>query len=768
MRYLTAFLLLGLAPLHAQGTSTDYDRAKELGRRANSLVTNPAVQIRWAADGKTAFVRLDGKLRAVDLVTGKSREVTEDDVTAAKVSQKEVPVVEFKNQRSHANGAPEELTIENATSEALDVKWVDLQGHPQSYGTIQPGKNWTQQTYAGHAWSLTDREGKPFAMVMTPSYSGTARITSKPAREPMADRMRSPDGKLEARQEGASLNLRETGEGHATAALSTAPNGERFNPGVEWAPDSRHLIAYRGRTITERQITLVESSPTDQVQPKYHTIPYPKPGDEIQQSFPKLFDAVIRREIPVDTKLFPNPWSISEGAWSADGAEYSFLYNQRGHQLMRLIGIRASDGQVRVIHEETSDTFIDYSGKTWLKRLPATRELLWASERDGWNHLYLIDEVSGKVKCQVTKGEWNVRSVESVDVAKRSVVFRAMGIIPGQDPYYFHFARVNFDGSGLTLLTKSDGTHHVDFSPDEKFLVDTWSRVDQPPVTELRRATDGGLVCELCRNDDAGLQKTGWSRPERFSAKGRDGKTDIYGVIVKPSNFDPSKHYPVIENIYSGPHDFFVPKSFYPWMGMNSLAELGFIVVQVDGMSTNWRGKVFHDVAWKNLMDAGLPDHIAWLKAAAQTRPWMDLSKVGIYGGSAGGQNSLSAILHHGDFYKVCVSDCGCHDNRMDKVWWNEAWMGWPVDESYARNSNVTDAAKLQGKLMLVVGELDHNVDPSSTMQVVNALEKADKDFELLIVTGSDHGAAETPYGQRRRADFFVRNLLGVEPGRRP
>ena len=335
--------------------------------------------------------------------------------------------------------------------------------------------------------------------------------------------------------------------------------------------------------------------------------------------------------------------------------------------------------------------------------------------------------------------------------------------MPGQDPYYIHFCRVNFDGSGLTVLTAGDGTHQADFSPDRKFFVDVWSRVDAAPVTELRRSSDGKLVCTLEQADITRLQKAGWEQPERFVAKGRDGVTDIYGVIFRPTHFDPKKKYPVVEHIYAGPQDSFAPKAFKPFYGQQEIAELGFIVVQMDGMGTSNRSKKFHDVCWKNLADAGFPDRILWIKAAAAKRPEMDLSRVGIYGGSAGGQDAMRALLDHGDFYKVSVADCGCHDNRMDKIWWNEQWMGWPVDESYARSSNVEDAWKLQGKLLLMVGELDHNVDPASTMQVVNALEKAGKDFEMLIITGSDHGSAETPYGKRRRADFLVRNLLGGE-----
>ncbi|HZN66446.1 MAG TPA: S9 family peptidase, partial [Tepidisphaeraceae bacterium] len=249
--------------------------------------------------------------------------------------------------------------------------------------------------------------------------------------------------------------------------------------------------------------------------------------------------------------------------------------------------------------------------------------------------------------------------------------------------------------------------------------------------------------------------------PHRFVAKGRDGVTDIYGIIHRPRDFDPSRRYPVIESIYAGPQSAHVPKSFRARHGQQRLADRGLIVVQIDGMGTSHRSKQFHDVCWKNLGDAGLPDRIAWMKAASAKHPEMDLSRVGVYGGSAGGQNALGALLFHGDFYDAAVADCGCHDNRMDKVWWNEQWMGWPVGPEYAASSNVTHAHKLQGKLMLIVGELDRNVDPASTMQVANALVRADKDFDLLVIPGAGHGAGSGPYGRRRTEEFFVRHLLG-------
>jgi dipeptidyl aminopeptidase/acylaminoacyl peptidase len=399
-----------------------------------------------------------------------------------------------------------------------------------------------------------------------------------------------------------------------------------------------------------------------------------------------------------------------------------------------------------------------------IRYLEDSNELIWMSERDGWNHLYLYDTAAGQVKNQITKGEWVVRGVDRVDDEKRQIWFRAGGIRPGQDPYYIHYARINFDGTGLTIFTEGNGNHQALFSPDGKYLVDTWSRVDMAPVVEVRNSADGKKVLELERGDMSALVASGWQIPERFVAKARDGATDIYGVVFRPTNFEPAKKYPVVEQIYAGPQGSFVPKAFSAAHGPQSMAELGFILVQIDGMGTNNRSKAFHDVCWKNLADAGFPDRILWMKAAAAKYPYMDLTRVGIYGGSAGGQNAVGGLLLHPDFYKVGAADCGCHDNRMDKVWWNEQWMGYPVGPHYAEQSNVTLAPRLKGKLLLIVGELDTNVDPASTMQVVKALIKANKDFDLLVVPGGGHGAGGSPYGRRKQRDFFVRNLLHVEP----
>jgi dipeptidyl aminopeptidase/acylaminoacyl peptidase len=397
----------------------------------------------------------------------------------------------------------------------------------------------------------------------------------------------------------------------------------------------------------------------------------------------------------------------------------------------------------------------------WLEK---TDELIYVSERDGWRHLYLIDAQGGAK--QITKGEYVVRGIEQIDEEKRQIWFRASGQNPKQDPYFVHYYRVNFDGTGLTALTEGNGTHALQYSPDRKYIIDTWSRVDMPVVNELRRASDGKLVCKLEEADISELKSAGWQAPEVFVAKGRDGKTDIWGIICRPRNFDPQKRYPVIEQIYAGPQGSYVPKSFSASRRFSAFTDLGFIVVQMDGMGTANRSKAFHDVCWKNLKDAGFPDRILWHKAAAAKYPYYDISRVGIYGHSAGAQNAAGALLFHPDFYKVAVASCGCHDNRMDKASWNEQWLGYPVGPHYSECSNIDNAGRLRGKLFLIVGELDTNVPPESTMRFADALIKAGKDFDLLVVPGAGHSIGGA-YGERRRQDFFVRHLLGVEPSDR-
>ena len=695
---------------------------------------------------------------------------------------------------SFETGVETDLTFENRLKEAVNLFWIDPNGIRVSYGTLRPGQIRQQHTFAGHVWLATSLNGSNvFGAFEAETTPDTAIVDGRPndAGRPQTGRgdepgfareAQAPDGKWAAIVRDDNLFLRDLESGaetqltfDASPTNSYARNNEGrrdiemdYNladppmpvPEVYWSPDSKHLVAMRYKRGTQRRVYLVESSPEDQLQPKLASYPYLKPGDDVPYSKPHLFDVAVKKEIPVDDALFANPWSISDLRWNTDSARFTFLFNQRGHQALRVLAVDAKTGAVKPIVDEESKTFIDYSGKYFCEYLDDTGEIIWMSERDGWNHLYLYDENSGTVKNQITKGEWVVRKVDWIDREKRQVWFEAGGIVPGQDPYYLQFCRVNFAGTGLTVLTRDDGTHTAQFSPDHRWLIDTWSRVDAPPVNELRNCADGSLVCKLETADAGELLASGWKPPERFVAKGRDGVTDIYGIILRPRNFNPKKKYPVIEDIYAGPQDSYVPENFHVSYPPQTLANLGFIVVQIDGMGTDNRSKKFHDVCWKNLADAGFPDRILWIKAAAAKYPSFDLTRVGIYGTSAGGQDAMRALLDHGDFYKAAVADSGCHDNRMDKIWWNEQWMGWPVDDSYARSSNVADAHKLRGKLLLMVGELDRNVDPSSTLQVVNALIKADKDFEFFEMPGAGHGVSETPYGTRRLQQFFVRNFL--------
>jgi len=548
--------------------------------------------------------------------------------------------------------------------------------------------------------------------------------------------------------------------------------GDAYQLGsIRWSPDSKKLVAYRRRPGYNRLVHYVLSSPADQLQPKDTSIFYRKPGDVLDTTQPVLFDIATKGQSIVENSTFPNPYQISQATWRQDGRAFTFEYNQRGHQSYRIIEVDASNGKARAVVSDDPKTFFSYRplsasltdhGSLYRYDVNDGREVIWMSERDGWAHLYLYDGTTGQVKNQITKGEWIVRSVDSVDVAKRQIYFRASGMIPNQDPYFIHYYRINFDGTGLVKYTEANGTHQLTWSPDHQYFVDTYSRVDLPTVVELRHVSDMKMT-PIEKGDMSAQLATGWKPPEVFVSKARDGKTDIWGIVVKPLNYDPNKKYPVIEQIYAGPQGSFVPKTWGGGQALQSTAELGFVLVQIDGMGTNNRSKAFHDVAWRDLGDAGFPDRIAWHKAYAAKNPWYDITRVGLYGTSAGGQNAMGGLLFHPEFYKVAYSNSGCHDNRMDKIWWNEQWMGWPLGPHYERSSNMVNAGKLQGHLMLVIGEFDTNVDPSSGYQVVNSLIQSQKYFDLLVVPNGGHGAGGQ-YAIRKRNDFFVQWLLGVQP----
>ena len=532
---------------------------------------------------------------------------------------------------------------------------------------------------------------------------------------------------------------------------------------IIWSPDSRKLATVKVRDVQERRIPLIESSPSSQKQPILQWRDYAKPGDVLPVYLPVLFDVEARKQMALNVTPYENQFYLNLTGWREDSRAFTFEFNQRGHQRYVIGEVSAADGSIRHLVDEQTKTFIYYYNN-YRYDLDDGKELLWISERDGWRHLYLIDGTNGQVKRQVTKGEWVLRQVDYVDETNRVVYFTASGFNKGEDPYNLHYCRINLDGTGFTDMTPENGNHRVTFSADRSYFTDVYSRPDLPPVSQLKRTSDVSVVAGLQRCDVSVLQAEGWQMPEVFCAKGRDGQTDIWGNIYRPMHFDASKSYPVVEFIYAGPHDSHVDKDFKPAHHLVSkLVELGFIVVSIDGMGTSNRSKAFHDVCWKNLKDAGFPDRIAWMKAAGAKYKYMDLNRVGIYGWSAGGQNAMAALLFHNDFYKVAVALCGCHDNRMDKIWWNEQWMGYPIDASYSTSSNVDNAYRLKGKLLLINGELDDNVDPASTLQVVSALMKANKNFEQLYLPGKTHSLGG-PFEMHKMHDFFVKNLLGQEP----
>jgi dienelactone hydrolase len=751
---ITALFLLLTATGYAQGTLADYERANGLREKYVSLANNLPERANWigqtsrfwyrkAVKGGNEFVLMDAETLA------KKSAFDHERLAAALSAAASEKYTALKLPFQQINFVDSEKAIEFSIQGTQgETRWrCDLADY--TVKKLPPG---------GLGGFEQRRSGIPLNRgIPGPRYNF-----------PQTEAKTSPDGKWETWVNNFNVWVRPKGKpNNKDAGVALSFDGSEGNyyalASLAWSPDSKMIAAYRVRPGYNRKIQYVESSPADQLQPKYMTMDYAKPGDELDQPQPVLFQVESKKQTVIENSLFPNPYNLSRLEWRKDSHAFTFEYNQRGHQVYRVIEVDTATGKPRSVISEEPKTFFCYSGKKYISNLADGKEIIWMSERDSWNHLYLYDGVTGQVKNQITKGNWVVRSVEKVDDAKRQIWFQASGMYPGKDPYLVHYYRINFDGTGLTALTEGDGNHVISFSPDMKYYVDTWSRVDSPTVSELRLTADKKILTEVERGDIAELSQAGWRAPEVFTSLARDGKTEIWGVIYRPSNFDPLKKYPVIENIYAGPQGSFVPKVFTPWNPMQSLAELGFIVVQVDGMGTSNRSKTFHDVAWKNLGDAGFPDRILWHKAIAAKYRYYDITRVGIYGTSAGGQSSLGGLLFHPDFYKVCVSACGCHDNRMDKIWWNEQWMGWPLGPEYAAASNVDNASKLQGKLLLILGEMDTNVDPASTMQVVNALIKADKQFDLLVIPGANHGSGGV-YGDKKRFDFFVHHLLNVEP----
>lgn len=737
----SSFLLLGLAcsfsaEVLAQGTVEDYNRAYSLRQKysARNVLYSDVVP-HWI-NKSYAFWYIRN--------TEKGKEYVKVDAS----DSKRIPL--FNHEKLSA--ALSELSGKEVEPYALSLNSVLFNERQDTLRFVFDGKHWAYSLKKNRL--ISEGNVQPSApqlhwMVVDDEKNGSP--------------VTSPDGKYVAFIKNDNVYVREISTGKEKQLSIDGTLSNYYSSYIQWSPDSKSVVSCRIRPIEKRYVYYVESSPSDQLQPKLHKQEYAKPGDELRFKVPCIFNVETGKALIPSTELFSHQYDLYGPSWNADSKAVTFEYNERGHKVYRVLEMSATDGSVRTLIEEKEEKYVNYP-RIYRNYLSDGKRIIWSSERDNYNHLYMYDRATGKPTHQITKGEWYVRGVQYVDEQNEEIYFSANGMNKNEDPYLIHYYKINFDGTGMVELTPEEGMHKCWFSADHKYLVDVYSKVDQAPVAVLRNASNGKICMNLEKADISALVENGWKAPEVFSAKGRDGKTDVWGVIYRPSNFDPSKKYPIVEYIYSGPGDQYVPKTFssYNWW-MTSLAELGFIVVQVDGMTTSFRSKEFEEVCYKNLKDAGLPDHIAWIKAAAKKYPYMDIDRVGIFGCSAGGQESTGAVLFHPEFYKAAYSACGCHDNRMDKIWWNELWMGYPVDESYSACSNVDNAHLLTRPLMLVVGEMDDNVDPASTMQVVNALIKAGKDFELVVIPGARHTMGDD-FGEHKRYDFFVKHLMGVNP----
>ena len=548
---------------------------------------------------------------------------------------------------------------------------------------------------------------------------------------------------------------------------------------LRWSPDSKKIATFKQ---DQRKVGDMYLATTNVGHPTLKAWKYPLPGDKdipmIHRLVINVDDAkVIMFNIPPDPHRASLSDDISSSGtfddidWNPDGTEVAFLSTSRDHKQEKFRIANALTGEVREVFEEVVPTQYEsgWGAINW-RYLPKTKEIIWFSERDDWGHLYLYDATTGKLKNQITKGNWVVTRLIRVDEKNRLLYFMACGTQP-ENPYFSQFYKIGFDGKNLTLLTPGAGTHSVNFSPSENYFIDTYSKPDVPSVTVLRDM-NGKQIVELEKTDVSRLKAAGWKPPTPFSVKAHDGKTDIYGLMFTPTNLDANRKYPVVDYIYPGPQG----GSVGGW-GFNAargdhqaLAELGFVVVLIEGTGNPNRSKSFHDMYWPDMSTNTLPDQIAGIRQLSQRYSYIDTTKVGIWGHSGGGFATAAAMFRYPDFFKVGISESGNHDNRNYEDDWGERYIGLLTKgpdgkDNYEAQANQTYAKNLKGKLMLAHGMMDNNVPPYNTMLVVDALTKANKDYDLVIFPNAGHGfGADSPYMMRRRWDYFVKNLLGKEP----
>ena len=770
-------LSVGALPATAVPGQVDYARAEQLLTwNAARLITGDVVIPNWLADGIRFWYRA---------TTPRGAEFVLVDPAA------NTRRLLFENHRLAAA-----MSLANDTTYdpvKLPFDTLELVDQGQTIGAIR-----------------VKASGKLFTCVLA-RYQCTTRDTL-PSQVPFVV---SPDSAWEAFVHRYDVYIRPRGGGDSTRLTSDGeefwsyglayprPNDARKKtprrPDIHWSPDSRKLVVHR---LDQRNVAHMHYVSATSQRPQHYSQPYALPGDSVipvpgfhileigaQVAAASAPAAAGRAARNVKVAVDPMPHqlfltgSAVDSAWSPASDRLYVTYFTRGSKGAYLAEVAAATGASRVLVAESSKTFVEltleqYLGPPNWAVANGGDDIIWFSERDGWGHLYRYDG-RGKLKNQITSGPWTVGQLEYVDERLRRIYFTGRGREPGRDVYYAHLYAVGFDGSDLRLLTPEDANHTIYFAPGGKYFVDTYSRVDQPPVTVLR-AADGRILRRLEEADISRLREMRWRQPEPFRVKARDGVTELYGMMYKPTGFDSTRKYPIIDHIYPGPQIITVPKSFFPTsapgllyatMGqVQALAELGFIVVHIDHLGGPYRSKAFHDNYYGNFGDNGIPDHVAAIKQLAARHPYIDIERVGIYGHSGGGFASTDAILRYPDFFKVAVSTSGNHDNRSYQIYWAEKYQGLLArdtlkkTDNFEASANKTLAGRLKGKLLLMHGDMDDNVHPAMTLQLVDALIKANKGFDMLILPDMDHDLTKNPYVIRRTWDYFVQHLLGEQP----
>ncbi|GAA4818612.1 S9 family peptidase [Streptomyces ziwulingensis] len=553
---------------------------------------------------------------------------------------------------------------------------------------------------------------------------------------------------------------------------------EQLPPAAVWSPDSSRVLTHRTDQRDVRRTHLVDAVPADGAEPRLHTQRFAHPGDprlplaEFVVLHIASGKAVFARSEAVEMPMM-SPVNRRWAWWAQDGSAVYYLAQARDMRTLSLRRMDPETGEVRTLVSETGTTRVEpaqlFTQTPMVEVLPGEREVVWYSQRDGWGHLYLYGTEKGELRGQITSGPWAVQRILHVDEARRTVYFLASGLF-ADDPYRRSVCRVGLDGSGFARVTDDDLDHVVTVPPGAAYFVDAASDNATPPVTTVR-GWAGEVLVELERADATGLVASGWSPPERFRVTAADGRTHVHGMLYRPHGFDPARRYPVLDHPYWFPNAHRVSPSFDPGhygYEAEALAALGFVVIAVDGRGAPGRSKEFHDASFGRLADAvGLADHAAALEELGRSRPWMDLGRVGAVGASAGGFAVVRAMLDHPHLFKVGVAEGGMHDLRYVEAGAAETYQGPFEEKGYAGVSNVDRADRLAGDLLLVHGGMDDSVSPHLTLRLVERLIAADKDFELLIVPGADHsGIGYEHYVNRRKWDFLVRHLMGVEPPR--